>query len=182
MDYDYDYVPDSVIQILRQPLHLYGKVRRTGTCRSIRLVQKRHIMQLKCPTTVNCLTLNIKTIENLQLRLTGQLIFKEVDDTSQHVIGSIESTINRANLDQNLDKTRKIGVVWTKLKNGEDLSRSEPTSYATRNIDNTKILAFMMNFDVYMLNLIIQCTNSTRILFSFKKPKICRCQFDTAGP
>ncbi|RMZ94335.1 hypothetical protein BpHYR1_033577 [Brachionus plicatilis] len=31
MDYDYDYVPDSVIQILRQPLHLYGKVRRTGT-------------------------------------------------------------------------------------------------------------------------------------------------------
>ncbi|RNA30171.1 hypothetical protein BpHYR1_046594 [Brachionus plicatilis] len=39
----------------------------------------------------------------------------------------------------------------TKLKNGEDLSlrkkinfneRSEPTSYATRNIDNTKILAF----------------------------------------
>ncbi|RNA21797.1 hypothetical protein BpHYR1_003706 [Brachionus plicatilis] len=29
------------------------------------------------------------------------------------------------------------------------------TSYATRNIDNAKISAFMMNFDMYMLNLIL---------------------------
>ncbi|RNA27479.1 hypothetical protein BpHYR1_033784 [Brachionus plicatilis] len=67
-------------------------------------------------------------------------------------------------MDQNLDKTRKIVVVWTKLKNGEDLSlrkkinfneKPGPTSYATRNIDNTKKSAFMMNFDMYMLNLIV---------------------------
>ncbi|RNA33160.1 hypothetical protein BpHYR1_009750 [Brachionus plicatilis] len=72
---------------------------------------------------------------------------EEVDDTNQHVIDSIESTINGVNVDQNLDKTRKIEVVWTKLKNGVDLSLREkinfnekpgPTSYATRNMDNTK--------------------------------------------
>ncbi|RNA41878.1 hypothetical protein BpHYR1_020987 [Brachionus plicatilis] len=69
-----------------------------------------------------------------------------------------DDTINRVNVDQNLDKTRKIEVVWTKLRNGEDLSQRKkinsnekpgPTSYATRNIDNTKLSAFMMNFDVY---------------------------------
>ncbi|RNA27674.1 hypothetical protein BpHYR1_013293 [Brachionus plicatilis] len=97
---------------------------------------------------------------------------KEVDDTNQHVIDAIESTINRVNEDQNLDKTSKLGVVWTKLKNGEDLSlrkkinfneKPGPISYASSNIDNTKLSAFIMIFDIYMLNLIVQCTNSSRI-------------------
>ncbi|RNA32627.1 hypothetical protein BpHYR1_053003 [Brachionus plicatilis] len=52
----------------------------------------------------------------------------------------------KVNEDQNLDKARKNGVVWTKLKNGEDLSlrkkinsseKPGPTSYAARNMDNT---------------------------------------------
>ncbi|RNA04262.1 hypothetical protein BpHYR1_022386, partial [Brachionus plicatilis] len=62
--------------------------------------------------------------------------------------------------------------------------RSKPTSYATRNIDNTKILAFMINSDMYMLNLIVQCTNSTRIPFNFTKPKICRvfCSVNLTPP
>ncbi|RNA11814.1 hypothetical protein BpHYR1_017510, partial [Brachionus plicatilis] len=84
----------------------------------------------------------------------------EVDDTSQHVIDSIESTINRVNLDQNLDKTKKNwscldkAKEWRKCITKKKINfneRSEPTSYATRNIDNTKILAFMMNFDIVNL-------------------------------
>ncbi|RMZ98361.1 hypothetical protein BpHYR1_037502 [Brachionus plicatilis] len=83
----------------------------------------------------------------------------------------------KVNKDQNLDKTSKIGVVWTKLKNGEDLSlrkkfnfdeKPGPTSHATRN------KAFMKIFDMSKLNLIEQCTNSTRILFNLIEPKICR--------
>ncbi|RNA05656.1 hypothetical protein BpHYR1_025868 [Brachionus plicatilis] len=79
------------------------------------------------------------------------------------VLPSVISCPAQVNLDQNLDKTRKIEVVWTKLKNGENLSlrkkinfkeKPGPTSYATRNIDNTKISAFMINFDISMLNLI----------------------------
>ena len=75
------------------------------------------------------------------------------DNTNHNKIDSIESTINRVNEDQNIDKTSKIGVIWTKLKNGEDLSvrkkiyfneKPGPTSYATRNIDNTKLSAFLM--------------------------------------
>ncbi|RMZ93349.1 hypothetical protein BpHYR1_048400, partial [Brachionus plicatilis] len=68
------------------------------------------------------------------------------DNTHHQIIDSIESTINRVNEDQNNDKTSKIVVIWTKLRNGEDLSvrkknyfneKPGPTSYATRNIDNT---------------------------------------------
>ncbi|CAF1084562.1 unnamed protein product [Brachionus calyciflorus] len=73
------------------------------------------------------------------------------------------------NVDPNLDKTSKNGVVWTKLKCGEDLSlrkkinfteKPGPTSYATRNIDSTKLSAFLMIFDTSMINFIVQCTNS----------------------
>ncbi|RNA20409.1 hypothetical protein BpHYR1_037761 [Brachionus plicatilis] len=120
----------------------------------------------------------LKTLEALRNTDDTQFIAsddddaKEVDDTSQHVIDSIESTINRVNLDQNLDKTKKNwscldkAKEWRKFITKKKINfneRSEPTSYATRNKDNTKILAFMMNFDMYMLNLIVQCTNSTRM-------------------
>ncbi|RNA26649.1 hypothetical protein BpHYR1_029348 [Brachionus plicatilis] len=70
------------------------------------------------------------------------LFEEEVDDINQHVIDSIESTINR---------------------------KSGPTSYATTNIDNTKLSPFIMIFDIFMLNLIVQCTNS--IFLTFKNLK-----------
>ncbi|RNA27732.1 hypothetical protein BpHYR1_041482 [Brachionus plicatilis] len=60
-----------------------------------------------------------------------KIIFEEeeVDDTNQHVIDSIESTINR---------------------------KPGPTSYAARNIVNTKLSAFMMNFNMSILNLMMK--------------------------
>ncbi|RNA41819.1 hypothetical protein BpHYR1_039011 [Brachionus plicatilis] len=51
-------------------------------------------------------------------------------------------------------------------------------SYAIRNKDKTKLLALMMIIDISMLNLIVQCTNSSIILFKFKKPKICPKSID----
>ncbi|RNA20814.1 hypothetical protein BpHYR1_007307 [Brachionus plicatilis] len=107
--------------------------------------------------------------------------------TNHHIIDSIESKINRVNEDQNIGKTSKIGVIWTKLKNGEDLSKPAPTSYATRNKDNTKLSAFLMIFDISMLNLIVQCTNLNPknyedVSFTFIGVLIFRgCQFGTAG-
>ncbi|RNA27897.1 hypothetical protein BpHYR1_030466 [Brachionus plicatilis] len=37
---------------------------------------------------------------------------EKVDDTNQQIIDLIESSINRLNDDQNLNKTSKIGIVW----------------------------------------------------------------------
>ncbi|RNA06461.1 hypothetical protein BpHYR1_000392 [Brachionus plicatilis] len=85
---------------------------------------------------------------------------------------AIESVIQNLNdsdlIDPNLDKTSKSNVIWTRLKDGEETSvrkkisfdqKPGPTSYAARQIDNKKLSAFFMIFDLTIVNLILNNTN-----------------------
>ncbi|RNA31730.1 hypothetical protein BpHYR1_013789 [Brachionus plicatilis] len=108
---------------------------------------------------------------------------EEVDDTNQLVIDSIESTINRSSVDieQNCAANPlKSGQAknWSWLDKVKEWRRSlrkkinfnekpGPTSYATRNIDSTKLSVLMMNSDMSMLNLI------NRGAFKFFKINFC---------
>lgn len=92
---------------------------------------------------------------------------------NQHIDEAIQSVIQDANDydDPNLDKTSKSNIIWTRLKNGEETSlrkkivfdecKTKPglTTYATRRIDQTKLSAFFLIFDMTMINLMLKFTN-----------------------
>ena len=81
-------------------------------------------------------------------------------------------------IDPNLNKTRKSNVIWTRLKDGEETSvrkiicfdqKPGPTSYAARQIDDTKLSAFLLIFDLTIVNSILNNTykNAFRVKFFY---------------
>ncbi|CAF0911108.1 unnamed protein product, partial [Brachionus calyciflorus] len=88
----------------------------------------------------------------LQMKNSSDEDDDDCDDVYQHIEESIEAVIQNINdtdfVDPNLDKTSKSNIIWTRLKVGEATSvrkkisfdqKPGPTSYAARQIDNTKL-------------------------------------------
>ncbi|RMZ95679.1 piggyBac transposable element-derived 3-like [Brachionus plicatilis] len=86
---------------------------------------------------------------------------------------------------RNLDKTSKAGVHWTKLDDGDETGirkrivfneKSGPTSFAASRIDSTALSAFLVIFDLSMVEMVLDCTNafaeSVDPQLSFKKEEI----------
>ncbi|RNA35491.1 piggyBac transposable element-derived 3-like [Brachionus plicatilis] len=95
--------------------------------------------------------------------------FKEEMETLKTEYDSDEDSDNiEPGEETTIDKTSKNGTIWVRLDDGEETNLKKklnfnekvgPTSYAARHINETKLSAFFMMFDLSMINLILNCTN-----------------------
>lgn len=111
--------------------------------------------------------------DDFEVDSSDDLCDEEDDDLNRRIEESIEAVIEKAleghETDPNLDKTSKNGTIWTRLNNYEETKLRKkikfnekvgPTTYASRNSDGTKLSTFLLIFDMTMIRLIVNSTNT----------------------